>query len=209
VTCPIAEVRGSSSSVEVERYERLHPDGRALIQGWRDRAIDRGSVARFEAFIYLWIAFNSWAACVTGTDADHDWQRALIADPAVNVMFDQQVSGPTRTAESARRFATLWPIFRVSKLRERGIDYWSGIYDSRAAMTAAYIDAGVIEFAPACHFQHQQIPLDWGHTLSALYRVRCNLFHGEKARSSENDQLVVGAAYDALLAFLEESRLLD
>ena len=70
-------------------------------------------------------------------------------------------------------------------------------------MTRAYVDAGAREFAPPCYFEHEQVPLDWGHTLAALYRVRCNLFHDEKARSSENDQLVVGAAYDTLLAFCD------
>lgn len=47
-----------------------------------------------------------------------------------------------------------------------------------------------------------------GVTLPALYRVRCNLFHGEKARSSESDQTVVGAAYATLLAFVDESSVL-
>jgi hypothetical protein len=57
--------------------------------------------------------------------------------------------------------------------------------------------------------EHEHTPLDWGHTLAALYRVRCNLFHGEKARNSENDRLVVSAAYDTLHAFVDEARLLD
>ena len=78
---------------------------------------------------------------MTGSDADHEWQRGLIADPTLNDLFDEQVSSRTRTADAVRRFAALWPIFRVSKLRERGIDYWSGIHDSRAEMTRAYIDA--------------------------------------------------------------------
>lgn len=145
---------------------------------------------------------------MTGSDADHEWQRRLIADPTLNELFDEQVSSQTRTADSVRRFAALWPIFRVSKLRERGIDYRSGIHESRAEVTRAYIDAGAREFAPSCYLEHEQAPLDWGHTLVALYRVRCNLFHGEKARSSENDQRVVSAAYETLRAFLDESRLL-
>lgn len=201
-------MRGSPSRLEFDRYERLHPDGRALIHGWRERASDVAAEQNFESFIYLWIAFNSWAACVTGLDADAAWQRALIADPSLNDLFDEQLSRATRTADSARRFAALWPIFHVAKLRERGIDYWTGAHDSRATMTRAYIDAGAREFAPSCYFEHKEVPLDWGHTLAALYRVRCNLFHGEKARSSENDQLVVAAAGETLLAFLDESRLL-
>jgi hypothetical protein len=208
VTCPIEDIRRDPRPLERGRYDDLHPDGRALIRGWRDRAGECRADESFESFIYLWFAFNSWAACVTGSDADHEWQRGLIADPTLNDLFDEQVSSRTRTADAVRRFAALWPIFRVSKLRERGIDYWSGIHDSRPEMTRAYIDAGAREFAPSCYLEHEQLPLDWGHTLTALYRVRCNLFHGEKARSSENDQRVVSAAYETLRAFLAESRLL-
>jgi hypothetical protein len=209
MTCPIEVLRRSPRSVDLSRYHYLHSDGRALIQGWRTREVGPGPDASFESFIYLWIAFNSWASCVTGNDADHEWQRALTADPELNDLFDAQLSGGTRTAASARQFAALWPIFRVSKLREQGIDHWSGSYGSRADMTRAYIDAGAREFAPSCYLEHEQIPLDWGHTLSALYRVRCNLFHGEKARNSENDRLVVSAADDTLRAFIDESGLLD
>jgi hypothetical protein len=208
MTCQIEAVRREPRVLELRRYADLHPDGRALISGWRERAAAGGPDGSFEAFIYLWIAFNSWATCVTGSDADHEWQRGLVADPALNELFEHQMSTPMRTADSARRFAALWPIFRVSKLRERGIDYWGGRYASRAEMTRAYLEAGARDFAPPCLFEHERLPLDWGHTLAALYRVRCNLFHGEKARSSENDQLVVSAAYDTLRAFLDESRLL-
>jgi hypothetical protein len=42
----------------------------------------------------------------------------------------------------------------------------------------------------------------------SLYQVRCNLFHGEKARSSENDRRMVGAAHATLLAFIEECDLI-
>jgi hypothetical protein len=64
------------------------------------------------------------------------------------------------------------------------------------------------KYEPQCYFEHDEVPLDWGHTLAALYRVRCNLFHGEKAWSSENDRLVVARAHETLLAFLEASSLL-
>jgi hypothetical protein len=44
--------------------------------------------------------------------------------------------------------------------------------------------------------------------LAALYRVRCNLFHREKTRSSDDDRVVVARAHETLLAFLEASGLL-
>jgi hypothetical protein len=116
VTCPIETLRATRRSLEFGRYALLHADGRALIHGWRERAGEKEAEASFESFIYLWIAFNSWAACVTGNDADHEWQRALTADPFLNDVFDEQLSRSTSASDAAQRFAALWPIFRVSKL---------------------------------------------------------------------------------------------
>jgi hypothetical protein len=208
--CELTDLAATGRPVQIERYDRLHRDGRKLIQDWLERAIARGHGAEssFEAFIYLWIAFNGWAACVTGKDADREWQRALIADPNLNEQFDRLASKETATRAAAHGFAELWPIFRVADLRARGIDCRSGAYESRAAMTRAYLDSGARQFAPRCYLEHDEVPLDWGHILASLYRVRCNLFHGEKARSSENDRLVVARACETLLAFLEEAGLL-
>ena len=49
------------------------------------------------------------------------------------------------------------------------------------------------------------MPLDWPHTLEALYRVRCNLFHGEKGLDSEMDALIVSSAFRVLVHFLHDS----
>jgi hypothetical protein len=100
----------------------------------------------------------------------------------------------------------LWPVFRVADLRQRGVA-WSGI-DDRSQAVEVYLAAGATAFAPSCFRAHKEAPLDWGHTLAALYRVRCNLFHGEKAGHSENDRVMVGAALSTLLAFVDEGKLL-
>jgi hypothetical protein len=159
---------------------------------------------------YLWIAFNGWAACVTGEDRDVLWQGALIADLDLNDRFTTLVADPTtRTSKAALGFAELWPIFRVEELRRLGIDRRFSTRD-RAARAREYLGAGAIKFAPGCYSDHNgQPPTEFGHTLNALYRVRCNLFHGEKHRTSENDQSVVAAALGTLMAFIQEAGLLD
>ena len=207
MTC-ISENARPVPRADFRRYDNLHNDGKELIRDWRDRAAASGAEDRFESFIYLWIAFNSWAACVTERDGDRDWLGGLVADPTLNQMFDEQVSSATQTAEYARQFAKLWPIFRASELRRLGIRHLSANL-SRPDRILAYRDADARVFAPDCFFEHAEVPLDWGHTLEALYRVRCNLFHGEKSRGSENDRDVVNAAYESLRAFLDESRLFD
>lgn len=43
------------------------------------------------------------------------------------------------------------------------------------------------------------IPVDWAHTLDALYRVRCNLFHGQKSGGGHEDREILSAAVAVLL----------
>jgi hypothetical protein len=60
--------------------------------------------------------------------------------------------------------------------------------------------------APSCYVWHvtkrQPCPLDWKHTLAAIYQVRNNLFHGEKAGHSTVDKAIVSAAANTLMPFL-------
>ena len=44
-----------------------------------------------------------------------------------------------------------------------------------------------------------QVPADWPHTLAALYRVRNNLFHGQKATFRPRDEAIVKDAVEVLL----------
>lgn len=49
-----------------------------------------------------------------------------------------------------------------------------------------------VERAPGCLNRHEhQVPADRPHTLAALYRVRNNLFHGQKATFRPRDEAIV------------------
>ena len=69
-------------------------------------------------------------------------------------------------------------------------------------------EEGASRFEPQCWVQHRHhsepAPIDLLHTLVELYRVRCNLLHGEKVASSEADQQVVGAALRVLVTFMRK-----
>ena len=107
-----------------ERYETLHQDGRQLIQGWFERAAENRDCPpdeSFEPFIFLWIALNAWASCVTLRDTDRAWRDALGSDRMLSERFSALVAEPaTRTSSAARAFSALWPIFSVVDLRRRG-----------------------------------------------------------------------------------------
>ena len=83
---------------------------------------------------------------------------------------------------------------------------------SRCDVRNHYFSSGATKFEPQCWQTHnasgEEAPLDWAHTLAALYRVRCNLFHGEKSAHSEMDQRVVHAALKVLVDFLDEAEYL-
>lgn len=215
MSCALSELGATKDTVRLERFAALHPDGRRLVADWYRRAeagAAAGPAASFESLIYLWIAFNAWAACVTDEERDTAWRDALIADRRACAAFAELVGheGAPLTIAAAR-FRGLWPIFKVEELRRLGVDCWAGDTE-RAARAASYHAAGARQFEPRCwldHVERGEAPLDWPHTLAALYRVRCNLFHGEKARSSENDQQVIEAACATLLLFLRDSDYLD
>jgi len=200
-TVGCAELRSQQDlpSPEYERFARLHPDGRRLIKGWFARASrlhDSGHSSPLEAFIYVWISFNGWASCVTQLDFDRQWVNSLAADHEISAEFSRAVASHVEVSQAARLFASYWPIFEVRHLRRRGL-LWHGFSD-RAATIRYFIDNGATECEPKCRVRHltegSPIPLDWPHTLSALYRVRCNLFHGEKSLQSEDDKNIVSAA---------------
>lgn len=185
-------------------FHRLHPQGRELITGWADRGArvphHADASAYFEGFIYLWFALNGWGACVTGTDVDRDWVDAVAADPEFARLFGDSLQADTGVLAPVQRFAELWPIFRSSEIRRRGI--WVPHDYTREQRVQTYLKNG-ISFEPSCWEDHPgRAPTDSKHILKTLYRVRCNLFHGEKTLDSENDRQIVGAAHPVLAHIL-------
>ncbi len=197
-----------STFVNRSLFDYLHPQGRELIIGWARRGAsvphDGHASDYFEGFIYLWFAVNGWGACVTGTDSDRQWVDELAKDHELAALFAQAIGNESDVRTSALRFAGLWPIFRSSEIRRRGIVVPPDC--SRRQRVQIYLE-NHITHEPTCWQEHDgKPPLDWGHTFKTLYRVRCNLFHGEKTLDSENDRDIVRAGYSVLLPM---ARLLE
>jgi len=198
----------SSKEVSFELYRTLHEDGRKIIKDWFNRALDNRDCKpdeSFEPFIYLWISFNAWGSCVTKLERDSDIVRALAINEKLNKDFDELRQTSEDFKKSCDEFHKFWPIFKVQALRKEGIVF-SG--KDRREMIENYLNAGVKDFEPKCWKVHrdngQTTPADWAHTLKAIYRVRCNLFHGEKGRHSENDQKIVHLSFKILLPMFEK-----
>jgi hypothetical protein len=188
--------------LDPNRFHGLHKDGRELIRGWIARANEAQSNNKFEAFIYAWIGFNGWASCCCEAEADRVLLDLMILDGGLAENFNRlTVGGPN--SQAAENFARLWPIFKVTDLPDlpeharRNRPQHRG----RAAVVRYYGEHWpTADRAPNCHLKHDAtIKTDWGHTLEALYRVRNNLFHGQKSGAGREDKEIVDAAVDILL----------
>ncbi|MEO6964350.1 MAG: hypothetical protein ABI076_00465 [Acidobacteriaceae bacterium] len=199
------------AGVDRSRFGQLHAEGRKLIEGWIERAtrqIECSNEDSFEPFIFAWIAFNGWASCVTGQDHDRDYLDALTLDADLDRAFKDRLGdseGNTELSKAAQDFQSLWPIFRSSDVKNAAFsapDSETRRQRIERYKTIRLESRNPARHKPACAFLHsdryEDIPLDWPHTLSAIYQVRCNLFHGYKGVHSENDVLVVSSAFKIL-----------
>lgn len=201
------------ADVRHERFDQLG-QGRRVIhswfeRGWRGR--DNPESECFEPFIFTWIALNGWAECVTDLDRrDQDWVQSIAAEPDLAAVFHSLLSEDPVINEAAVEFTRFWPIPRLQALRRRAelMNSWH----SNAQATETFARAGV-DLGPRCAFRHQVrhegIPLDWSHFLWALYRARCNLFHGEKNPYHWGDQAVIARGFKVLVHAMSRWRAFE
>lgn len=197
---------------DLTRYDALHPLGRQLIQGWLRRATGAHDlsdpISAFEAFVFTWIATNSWGACVTDQDQDQAIVVGLAASDSLQIAFLDLMKREPSFDAAANEFASLWPIFKVADLRAKNLQYVRAPGMHRRDLVQLYLNSGADNYAPSCWKRHGgAAPADWPHTISALYRVRCNLFHGEKNPDSEIDRVIVDTGFRVLSGFISGAEL--
>jgi len=211
MTCPY--INTASVPLNLDAYRYLPRDGKHLIQSWFNRAYRRRGCApekSFEPFIFAWISFNGWASCVTGKDRDSDMVQCVADCTNLRHLFTDLLSSESDFASEVNQFAKLWPIFKAQDVRKHG--YNSAPSNSREEIIKEFSRHADIDFAPECALYHMKrgevIPRDWPHSLHTIYRVRCNLFHGEKSLHSEMDALIVKSAFDVLMDFLTKTEMI-
>ncbi len=212
MNCPeLTNSQVANRQVNFDNYALLHYEGKQLIRSWFDRAWESHRTFGnndFEAFIFVWFSFNGWASCVTNTDRDAEFIKALSGNSRMNDDFKSLVDNNPSLAENAREFTSLLPIFDIKTLKHRRILTYDN-YDDRAERVEYYLNRGITQFEPACWKRHkdsgEDVPLDWKHILKAIYKVRCNLFHGQKAVHSEMDRQIVSATFLTLFHFITEA----
>lgn len=209
--CPY-ETPGAARPLQLDRHRWLHEDGQQLITSWFERAWKErlNERAVFEAFIFAWMSVNAWAACVTEEDQDREYMRRLKEDEALRQRFHQVINENSNVQRDAEEFVGLLPIFKAQRLRRADVHGERGM--TRCALVQHYLDKGISDYEPECWEWHrkrgERIPCDWPHIIAAIYRVRCNLFHGEKSAHSEMDHRIVRSAFLTLTGFFRAAEIL-
>lgn len=218
MTCPELNIPASKlDRLNLENYSTLHYDGQKLIKSWFDRSWESHDSLNgddFEALIFLWISFNGWASCTTGLDKDFQIINALAGSERMKSDFDDILA---RNGSNLRNivegFSALLPIFDAKSLKRKHNLVHAINNHNRTELILRYIDQGATEFEPKCWMRHRDsgepLPLDWVHVLKAIYKIRCNLFHGHKAAHSEMDRRIVSTAFLTLFTFMSEAGYLE
>ena len=179
---------------------------KALVMGWFN--LSRNRQSPFDAFRDLWQAFNEWAKVVTSQRRDSVWIDVCMLSSHLQELFVQLRDGGS-FGEDAKKFQQWWPVFDADKINRERLRW---LVTPRDKAIAYYFQHGV-PFSPPCWRRHLLANdsddfLDWPHTLSALYRVRNNLFHGSKSMRKGNSDMVK-SAYEVLYRFIYEGGLFE
>ncbi len=175
----------------------------------------------FEGFIYTWIAFNGWAMTVCAVDTDELSVNVVGSSTLLQRRFLALLEEDDELRTSAQAFQSMWPIFSDRDLHRSAVLAEIEPGTSRRDRVPIYLRSTYwdehgkerpIGYRLRCGGDHglgRSFPLDWPHSLSAIYQVRCNLFHGYKGMNVRDDIDIVSAAYRVLYGAIRGLGLLD
>jgi len=169
-----------------------------------------------EKFIYLWVTINAWASLSvpdrTQNHIDAYLVHSLSADKKYQERFENLKKSNLVFKKNVYELSNLGPIFQVLWMRNEYIDAWDESKENRQEFVSRIREKEpfnitrdgqkIPAFAPGCAYEHYNvegaIPEDWTHTLSMIYQIRCNLFHGGKNYNSNRDFRFIKLAYSIL-----------
>lgn len=207
----------AKKTVEFWKYDVLDQNRRRLIKGWWKLANELNNKPKqnkFQSFVFAWLAFNSWGMCITEAKDDAIMIKSLGLSNDLNQKFEEiKAKENSKLALTTNQFIKFLPVFDVTELREKNLERWDK--QSRRERVLFYFNNGATIFDPQCWQRHineetngQPLPSDWAHIIKAIYKIRCNLFHGSKSPFVEGDKNLVSLAYSILSQFIEEANYL-
>jgi len=204
----------------VESLSRPH-DNQELwnfAEAWIRRFSETDEDNVSEKLIYLWVTVNAWASkSVPDLSRNHEdayLVHCMAKDHDLSERFDKLYQRDIEFRDTVNSFLDLAPVFQSLWLNNHGIGPWNINDDRRKYVKmVSEKDPFIVSirneqeirfpaFSPACALEHIQgdepIPVDWPHTISMIYQVRCNLFHGGKYYNRDSDREFIKSAYKIL-----------
>lgn len=135
---------------------------KTLIKAWNAKA--KREDDDFSKFVFLWFCFNAWLAYESRKGSDRAMVNWLKGDTAQHSLLKQSYDRP--------------------------FDSGTGVLRSRIE---ALINYGSIPNSRRRHEKKIRVHSvdDFSNVVEAIYRVRCNLFHGGKEADNPHDQKLV------------------
>lgn len=134
-----------------------------LIRAWRERSHNEGD--QFASFVFVWFCFNAWLEYVSNGRTDRAMLEELKSkSPHMNTLLDAYDDAQSSDQFFQRSLRDL-----INKSNKEAIK------DVRGNRQPISI----------------KDETDWENIIEALYRIRCNLFHGGKDANDLRDQVLV------------------
>lgn len=183
-----------------DNFMLLDPSVREIVNDWFHHARQHPNV--MQRFINLWMSFNGWATCVTEKDIDRAMVEMLIDDPRMRNAFDTLYDRDGAFNGIVGRFVEWWPIYDARDFRRKARQSKVNDIYSREDVHR-YAQQWGVKREPRNWLPGSRVT--WGDVLWAIYKVRCNLFHGQKGMNNPSDVRLVEIAHEVLERFIRET----
>jgi len=135
-----------------------------LIRTWREKSHNEGD--QFASFVFIWFCFNAWLVHLSNKQADKEMLNELIRKSRNMVSLIKAYDAAHASDEFFKR--SLQDLINKSKEEP--------IKDVRNSNK------------PPISIKDEN---DFTNIVEAIYRIRCNLFHGGKDANDTRDQVLV------------------
>jgi len=134
-----------------------------LIINWRQKSHNEGD--QFASFVFIWFCFNAWLEHITNSDTDAGMIKELAereqSARGLTEIYDLAIADDILLQRSIRDL--------INKSQEESI---KDVRGKKNSISIADED-------------------DFKNIVWAIYRIRCNLFHGGKEADDLRDQVLV------------------
>lgn len=149
-----------------------------LIDGWRRKTHQEGDP--FSKFVFIWFCFNAWMEYLSNKKTDRE-------------MLDELKSRKSNMSN----FADIFYAALDSRENHFRSNVMALVHQSQEKSIENTRDKSKAPISIKDEYDFENI-------VEAIYRIRCNLFHGGKDPNDSRDQVLVNAAQRILMRWIDD-----